>query len=101
MPMARAQTIVQLTEDLVAQLDAEADRRGVSRSALIRDACVAYLAERSEAALIQRWIDGYKRIPQGNEVDEWGNLDEQLWAEHLENLRALEEEERQAGFDPW
>jgi predicted transcriptional regulator len=99
--MARAETIVQLTEDLVTQLDLEAGRRGLSRSALIREACVAYLAEQSEAARVQRWIEGYKRIPQGNEVDEWGNLDEQLWAQHLENLRALEEEERRAGFDPW
>ena len=63
--MARTQTMVQLSDELVAELDREAARVGQSRSALIRDAVIAYLAERSEAEKVRRYLDGYRRIPPG------------------------------------
>jgi predicted DNA-binding protein len=70
--MARTETLVQLTEELVAQLDAESARRGCSRSALIREAVETHLAQQSESARVQAWIDGYRRIPQGS--DDWGDI---------------------------
>ena len=71
--MARAQTLVQLTDELVAALDAHADAAGRSRSALIREAIEDWLAVRGEQAAVDRWLEGYERMPVG-EPDEWGDL---------------------------
>jgi hypothetical protein len=49
-PMARIQTLVQLTDDLVALLDAEAADRGVSRSALIREILRKHVAAHQRGA---------------------------------------------------
>lgn len=63
MAMARTQTLVQLDESLVALLDQRASRSGVSRSALIRRAIEAYLAEDVDAAIDEAIVTGYERIP--------------------------------------
>lgn len=61
--MARTQTIVQLNDALLAELDARRAREGRSRSELIREAIEAYLAEDREALLDAAIVAGYERIP--------------------------------------
>ncbi len=61
--MARTQTLVQLTEDLLRRLDDRAAREGRSRSALIRDAVEAYLYDEEKARIDREIIEGYERIP--------------------------------------
>lgn len=61
--MARTQTIVQLTDELLIELDARRAREGRSRSELIRDAIEAYLTVDREAAIDRAIIDGYARVP--------------------------------------
>lgn len=61
--MARIQTLVQLTDELVSALDERAARRGVSRSELIREAIDAYLRSDRDAAIDAAIVEGYTRIP--------------------------------------
>lgn len=98
--MARTETIVQLTRDLVELLDAEAARRNISRSALIREAVGVYLAEAAEAAVATSIVEGYRRIPQG-EPDEWGDPAAFADRSTRETMRRLDAEERKAGSEPW
>jgi plasmid stability protein len=100
MVMARTQTLVQLSDDLVAQLDAEAARRGVSRSALIREVLRDHLAARSEADIDRRILDGYRRIPPAT-PDDWAALDRLADRGAVETLQRLDEEERAHGRPPW
>jgi metal-responsive CopG/Arc/MetJ family transcriptional regulator len=67
--MARQQTLVQLTDELVDLLDEHAAREGVSRSSLIRTAVEAYLRADRERAFDDAIVRGYARIPPG-ELDE-------------------------------
>jgi metal-responsive CopG/Arc/MetJ family transcriptional regulator len=70
--MARTQTIVQLSDGLLAELDARRAREGRSRSELIREAIEAYLADDREAAIDRAIVDGYTRIPPTQEFGaEW------------------------------
>jgi Ribbon-helix-helix protein, copG family len=62
--MARTQTMVQLSDDLLTSLDREAARIGCSRSALIRQAVEARLAASSEADATRTYVEGYRRSPQ-------------------------------------
>jgi Arc/MetJ-type ribon-helix-helix transcriptional regulator len=98
--MSRVQTMVQLTEDLVALLDREAARRGVSRSALIRTALEEFLQDDHEAAISRRIVDGYVRIPPET-PDEWGDLAETTDRASVDLLRRLDAEERRQGRPPW
>ncbi len=64
MVMARKEVLVQLDDELVAQLDALAEREGMSRSELLRRGALAVLvslAERDDDAALQ---DAYRRTPQ-------------------------------------
>lgn len=63
MPMARTQTLVQLSGDLLERLDRVRDREGRSRSELIREAIERYLAEDREAAIDRALVDAYERTP--------------------------------------
>lgn len=65
--MARTQTLVQLTEDLLRRLDERAAREGRSRSALIRAAIVAYLHDEERERITREIIEGYERIPPTDE----------------------------------
>ena len=94
--MARVQTMVQLTDDLLRDLDKEAGRRKTSRSALIRDVLATFLGQESEAAKVARYVEGYRRNPPPT-IDEWGNLDEQGLRDGARIMRALEAEEDAAG----
>lgn len=71
--MARSQTLVQLSDELVAALDRHAKTDGRSRSALIREAVTNWLDERDRASAVERWVAGYTEQPV-TEPDEWGDL---------------------------
>lgn len=79
--MARKQTLVQLSDALLAALDQRAVQEGKSRSELIREALEAYLAEGIEAEIDRAIIEGYTRVPQ----------QEDPWAEEA-GRRSIEEE---------
>ncbi len=98
--MARTQTMVQLSEELIADLDAEAAERGVSRSAVIREAVEQHLDERRHDAIGEAIAEGYRRIPPGT-PDEWGNLERVADLSGRETAQRLDQEEREAGFEPW
>ena len=66
-PVARTQTLVQLTRDLLRRLDERAAREGRSRSALIRDAIEAYLHDEERDRITREIVEGYERIPPTNE----------------------------------
>ncbi|MGI8422419.1 MAG: CopG family ribbon-helix-helix protein [Gaiellaceae bacterium] len=68
--MARTQTLVQLSDSLVAALDERAARLGTSRSQLIRAAVEEYLHDEREAAIDAAIVEGYTRIPP-DERDPW------------------------------
>ncbi len=71
--MARTQTIVQLSDELLRELDALRARVGKrSRSELIREAIEGYLAEQRGAELDRRIVEGYLRQPPDELADEWG-----------------------------
>lgn len=67
MVIARKQTLVQLSDELIGELDREAVRRGLSRSALIREAVAAHLTNRNEAEQVRRYIESYRRFPQSED----------------------------------
>ncbi len=94
--MARTQTIVQLTSEMVEALDREARRTGVSRSALIREAIEGHLAGSREAELTAELVAAYSETPQGT-VDEWGDLAEQTRENSRRTFKRLDEEEERAG----
>lgn len=68
--MARTQTLVQLNDRLVADLDAEAARRGCSRSHIIREAVERYLANESERVR-RMYEEAYARVPETEEERRW------------------------------
>lgn len=67
MSMARTQTLVQLSDELLRRLDERAAREGRSRSALIRDAIEEYLYDEAKARVDREIIEGYERIPTTDE----------------------------------
>ena len=72
--MARTQTLVQLSDDLLARLDTRAEREGRSRSALLREAAERYLADDTAAETDRQIIDGYRRFPQDELDDAWATV---------------------------
>lgn len=100
MVMGRTQTLVQLSDSLLAALDQRAASRGVSRSQVIREAVEAYLASDHDAEVSRRIIEGYERIPQAT-PDEWG--DPEAWAAAAAHdlHRRVDAEERLEGHPPW
>ena len=62
--MARTQTVVQLSDEFLTELDAlRAQTPGRSRSELIREALEAYISQRRSAAIDAAIVDGYTRVP--------------------------------------
>ncbi len=70
--MGRKQTLVQLTDELLALLDEHAAKTGRSRSDLIREAVERYLAGERDAAIDRAIVEAYTRIPE--EDDPWIEL---------------------------
>ena len=95
MVIARKQTLVQLTDELVDLLDREAVRRGMSRSALIREAIEQHLHDAREAEIDRQIVEAYTRMPQTDEELAWAD------ATTADAMRRLEEEERRFGAEPW
>ena len=93
MVMARRQVLVQLSDDLLALLDRQAERRRVSRSQVIREAVERFTATDREAEIDRQIVAGYRRVPQ--EDHPWSD-----WAA-VDTARALDEEEREAGHEAW
>jgi predicted transcriptional regulator len=98
--MARTQTMVQLTQELVASLDALAARRSLSRSALIREFVIDGLRQSTAAAMGERIADGYRRVPPA-QPDEWGDPAGASDVATGELLARLDAEDRAAGHDSW
>jgi Arc/MetJ-type ribon-helix-helix transcriptional regulator len=98
--MGRTQTMVQLTDQIIETLDREAVRRGVSRSALIREAVAAFLADAHEAEVTRRIVEGYTRVPAGM-PDEWGAVEGHGDAATFELLQRLDDEESRQGHGSW
>lgn len=69
MVVARQQTLVQLTDELLAALDQRAGSTGCSRSQVIREAVEAYLADELSDDIARRYREAYGRHPQ--EPDPW------------------------------
>ena len=67
--MARTQTLVQLSHELLDQLDRHRERDGRSRSAVIREAIERYLARDREAEIDRLIVEGYRQMPP---QDVWG-----------------------------
>lgn len=70
MAMARRQTLVQLSDELIALLDERAAKTGLSRSEIIRRAIEREMADDIEAEIDREIVEGYTRIPQA-EHDPW------------------------------
>ncbi len=96
--MVRTQTIVQLTAELVAGLDEEAERRKVSRSALIREAVTQYLENSRRSAAVERYVAGYRQFPPGT-PDEWGDLDAEADRAGRELAQRIDAEADEAGVE--
>jgi hypothetical protein len=97
--MARIQDLVQLTDELVALLDAEAANRGVSRSALIRQLLTEHTAGHRETAVDSRVVEGYQQIPA--QPDAWGDLVELTDQAVADLLRRLDEDESRQSHRHW
>ncbi len=65
--MARQQTLVQLTDELVAMLDELAASTKRSRSELIREALRVYLHDEARARTDARLVDAYTTSPESDE----------------------------------
>jgi predicted DNA-binding protein len=98
--VARTQTLVQLSDVLLAALDQRAARRGVSRSQIIREAIEAHLSDDLDDSVSRRIVAGYERIPQAT-PDEWGDPAKFTAATARDAHRRLDAEERSAGSEPW
>jgi len=71
MVVARQQTIVQLSDRLLFDLDERAAREGTSRSELIRRAIEAFMHDERKAEIDAAIVEGYTRIP--DEDDPWAH----------------------------
>lgn len=92
--MARIQTLMQLTDDLVRQLDEKAAHGGRSRSELIREAIEHFLVDDRRRAIDAALIAGYERMPQIESQDAWGDLNAWTEANCRRNRAALDAEEQ-------
>jgi predicted transcriptional regulator len=82
----RTQTLVQLTDELVALLDERAAKQRRSRSDLIREAVESFLGDDAEGEISRQIVAGYRRTPQGgDDLEKWARggardmIDEEPW----------------------
>lgn len=84
MVMARRQTLVQLTDEILAALDQEAATSGRSRSEIIRVAIERYLRDAIESEIDRQIVEGYTRFPPGEldhlaEINTRRSIAEEPW----------------------
>ncbi len=72
--MTMKSIMVQLRDDQIAQLDAEAARSGRSRAQVVRDAVDRSLPTHFDQALADRYKAAYPDGETG--TDDWGSLDD-------------------------
>ncbi len=77
--------MVHLQPDIVALLDARAERDGVSRSALVRRAIDELLADEQSEAVASRYREAY-RIAPSDTHDDWGDIE--AWHVALSEARS-------------
>ena len=70
MVMARTQTLVQFSDELLQRLDAYRARAGRSRSDVVREAVERFLAMDREAEIDRLIVEGYTLRPP---MDVWGD----------------------------
>jgi metal-responsive CopG/Arc/MetJ family transcriptional regulator len=70
MGVARVQTLIQLTDELLDRLDRHRARAGTSRSEVVREAIESYLESDREAEIDRLIVDAYTREPPR---DVWGD----------------------------
>jgi metal-responsive CopG/Arc/MetJ family transcriptional regulator len=70
MAVARRQTLVQLSDELIQRLDDYRRRHRRSRSEVVREAVERYLDADREAEIDRLIVDSYSRRPQ---EDVWGD----------------------------
>jgi len=92
--------MVQLSDELLEILDGASFRRGVSRSALIRELLWEGLRGDLDALIGQQIAAGYRRIPQW-EPDDWGDIGASGDASTEDVLRRLDAEEQLRGQGSW
>ena len=63
MAMARTQTLVQLSDELLERLDSYRAGQGRSRSEIVREAIEQYLTDHREAEIDRLLVDAYTRQP--------------------------------------
>ncbi len=73
MVMARTQTLIQMSDDLLARLDARAAREHRNRSEVVREAISAYLDSDQESEIDRQIVEAYTRIPQTDEEVAWAD----------------------------
>lgn len=78
MHMPRRETLIQLSDELVSALDELSVRRGMNRSALVREVLEGFVAREREDEKDRRLVEGYTRFPPGL-PDEWGDIE--AWGE--------------------
>jgi len=88
--------MIQLSDELISELDREATQRGCSRSAIVREAISTHLAASTERAQVREYVDGYRRVPQGA-ADGWGDVQAESQWRRLATARRLDAEEEAAG----
>ncbi len=96
MYMARTQTLVQLNDELLAQLDTRAAREGRNRSELIREALHGYLASDREGEIDRLIVEAYTRQPQTTDELALAELATRTMLANLESWDARDEQERRA-----
>lgn len=84
---------MQLSDELVLELDRRARSRAVSRSQLIREAVERFVAADALAEAERAYVESYTRFPQ--EDDPGADISAILAG------KAMDEEEREAGLEPW
>lgn len=92
--------MVQLTDELVEELDQVARRRNVSRSEVIRDALGAYVADLQAADVGHQIASAYTALPPTT-PDAWGDPSAPGDAGSRELLQRLDAEERAGGLEAW
>ena len=92
MAVARTQTLVQLSDELLTELDLlRARTGGRSRSELIREALELYLARRSAEALDEAIVAGYSRVPPDEDFGGHATVRASLQTESWDDVRGHSE----------